>query len=398
MSRTSISILLAAYCLTFVSYTYGQGLAAEEFFNQPLLAAAGTLGGNPAGTAPRMPWIERYEIRTETRDFEPTRQEFTLRTRLSTPGLRRAQTQYYQRLNELPDTESFRVTCRETEDRYAGWLELYRIDELNGLLNDLEVVLTDKQTVLLRLAQTLDFEWRELIDARTELTDLTIRRSELRRKRELLLERFGFSGRTPSFDDFREPDELTSGRESIATADEREIEAELALVAGELAIEEAERKRYFRYAQARYQGDDRDPFREEFALSVGFQLPNSGGQKIKQRELELDRLELERERELNRLVSDRLQTGWNDYLRQELQLIQEQNDAYATEAEELATISANLSAALSVNPLLLLRIRERNLRNRQRLLDRRADLYDDYLDYLEDAALLCERPDGSWLR
>ena len=57
------------------------------------------------------PWIEKYDFRTETRDSEFDRQEYTARFSVSSPRIRNAQKSLYDQLRNAPDSKGLEMSC-----------------------------------------------------------------------------------------------------------------------------------------------------------------------------------------------------------------------------------------------------------------------------------------------
>lgn len=363
------------------------------------LAAEATTPPASRTTNAKMPWFENYELRTETRDFDLDRQEYTFRISPSTRRKVRAQESLYRHLEAAPDFEEEDERCRALADRYADWLEMYLLAQEENLLVQLERVRTDEATVLNRLAETLDFDWADLIKARQEQTDLQIEYLTVQDRSRRYLEGYGLQNVTLDFTDLLS---LRDVRNRLREADfdrtDPEIAFELETISRELELERAERKQYFDFAQLRYQGPHNDPFRERLAVGVALQLPSSGNQLVKVRELELKEASLRREQ------SREAANGSADFQERRLALLEgiDRYDAfselYLREAQEFEALSGKLTARQGVNPLPLLRIKARALRNDLKLLRLEAELYDGYLDLMERNGRLCGALRGEILR
>ena len=336
-----------------------------------------------------MPWIENYELRTETRDFDLDKQEYTFRFSPSTRRKYKAQTALYRHQELAPDFDGQETICDALAQRYDDWLELYLIDRETDLLARLELVLNDRATVLSRLAGSLDFEWSELIALREDQTDLKLRRVGLERLKSRLTEVYGISA-SLRFDDMA--DLASLGRRlqgaTFNFTDPKTV-YELEQIARELELERAEQRQYLDFAQIKYQGPHDDPARERFSVGVGLQLPLSGNQVIKVRELELEEAALRQE------TNRKKQAKSTDYEARRLALLADfehfafTTETFAEEQEELSRIAGQLRKREGFNPLPLLKIKEREIRNQLRQLDLSARLYEDYLNQAERSGALC---------
>jgi hypothetical protein len=71
---------------------------------------------------------------------------------------------------------------------------------------------------------------------------------------------------------------------------------------------------------------------------------------------------------------------------------------YDQEATDLAVISRQLAQRAGVNPLPLLDIRKRKVRNQLALLDLERDIYEGYVDLMKRRGDLCAAVGGELLR
>lgn len=392
--------LVAALFLLFA--VFNQAITAQSTVNTQAFFSLNEEAGVATGsrtTNLKMPWFESYELRTETRDFDLDRQEYTFRLSPSTPGKVRAQENLYRHLETAPDFKAEDDRCRALAERYSDWLEVYFLSLESDLLVQLELVRADQSTVLNRLAGTLDFDWSELIKNRQEQTDLQIEYLTVQDRRDYFFESYGLMGMNLDFTDVLS---LKNIRQRIQKASLRatdpEIAYDLETINRELELERAEQKQYFDFAQIKYQGPHEDPARERLSVGVALQLPNSGNQMIKVREMELEAEALRREQ------SRETNEGQADF-ESRRQLLLERfgrydtfSEIYLREQQELEDLSQSLAGKEGINPLPLLKIKARALRNNLKLLGLRAALYDGYLDLMERNKAVCTAKQGEILR
>ena|GEM_PF-1173412 len=368
----------------------------ESFFS---LSTGATAPQASTTTAVKMPWFESYDFRTETRDFDLDRQEYTFRLSPSTRGKVRAQESLYRHLESAPDFKAQDDQCRALADRYSDWLKLYFLDREAQLLARLERVRTDQSTVLNRLAGTLDFDWSELINIREEQTDLNIERLTLQAQTDYYTKSYGLERVALDFSDLLPPAQMQEriGGATLATIDP-ELMYEIETINRELDLERAEQKQYFDFAQVKYQGPHNDPARERLSVGIAFRLPTSGDQVLKLRELEL-------EAEALRAEQAREAAGKTTDLEARRQLLLGHFNRYATltdlylrEKQEFEDLSRKLSGREGINPLPLLKIKARALRNELKLLRLEEELYDGYLDLMERNGEVCAGLRGEVLR
>ena len=387
-----VSLLMLSNCLP------AQTIGRTEFFGAPIALSTDTVH---LLSERNMPWIERYEARTETRDFDAGSQEFTLRLLPNTPGKRRAQQAYYDALAQQPDRRNAELACAVTTARYEDWLRLYAAQEELVLVRRLLANNADRRRLSAREIAAQDIDLNRLFNLQTRATDLHLRASQLTALTDDVLATYGLTGDSLDFTRFILPatllDELPQPADFVATDRTLETEYELSLLKKELALEEKERKQYIDFVQFKYRGPQAELFREKFSVGLGFQLQDRGADKIKQRELELDqyalnaRLRSEREAQARRSEAfARYTDDWEAAYANRVAL-------YLEEDQALTKLAKSAASKVPANLALLLDIDERRVRNQVNLLRARIDLVEEYLDFLSDTEQLCSRPDGEWL-
>ncbi|WP_157472019.1 hypothetical protein [Neolewinella persica] len=395
---TCHSIPLLVVLLSVPSQTTAQRvISSMEFFGIGMEEVMGTTGSRQ-GKAPPMPWFEEYQFRTETRDFDVERQEYTFRMAPSTGRKRRALTALYNHQESAPDFEALESQCDALADRYDSWLELYLMDQELTILTKLRIVLDDRQTVLNRQAGSLDFDWSKLVKLRQDVTDLDLRFSRLNTEVARINNSMGLVEPSFSFTGFITLSQIgASFPGAFKLTNDPKSDYELETVARELELEKAEQKQYFDFAQVKYQGPHSDLPRERLSIGLAFQLPNSGGKLVKIRELELEEETLRREQaaavEAEKVGYEADMAAWLiDYGHFNFMI-----SAHLREKEELIRIGSQLKKKEGFSPLPLLEIEERALRNELRLLDLSASLYQKYLKIREGAGELCSAVNGELL-
>lgn len=387
----TLALLLVPFLCTSVR---AQKMTASTFFNLPYGGVEQQAYG--PRKAFRAPWLDNTELRTETRDFDFERQQYVLRLSPSTPGKARAQSALYNLRENRPDFEAAEIACDELRQRYEDWLDLYLVEEELKLLSSLDSILADRNLVLNRQSASLDFDWDDLLDLRKEHTELRLRQLTLRERRKNLLAPYGIQEVTLDFSHFPAVSGLINDLEIDPIPEDPEIAYELELAAREIALERAEGRQYLDFVQGQYQGPHEDQFVERFSVGVGFQLPGNGNRKLKVRELELEQQELIRKQTLDQKAEQQQMESRLETLTGLLQLYSATTKIFDEEAEELERISNNLARREGFDPLPLLSIQARKLKNQLRALDSKQDLLERYLQLREDA--LCSMRAGELWR
>lgn len=384
--RVACSLILVLFLCTSVR---AQKVNASTFFSLPYTTAE--TGGDGPRKAFRTPWLDNTEFRTETRDFDFTQQQYVLRLSPSTPGKARAQSALYDLRENRPDFETAELACDALKQRYEDWLDLYLIDEELQLLQALDSVLDDRNLVLNRQSASLDFDWGDLLDLRKEQTEIQLRQLTLRERRQQLLTLYGLPTATLEFGSFPAVEALTAGLDLDPVAADPEAAYELELAAREIALERAEGRQYLDFVQAQYRGPHEDPFAERFSVGVGFQLPGGGNRQLKIRELELEQQELIRKQALKQQAEQQQGESRIATLQGLLRVHTATTEIFDQEAEEMERISSNLARREGFNPLPLLSIKSRKLKNQLRTLDSKQEVLERFLELKEDSLCSLQR-------
>ena len=341
----------------------------------------------------RAPWIENSKLRTETRDFDLNAQRYTLRLNPSSPGKVRAQTALANLREDRPDFTAAEARCDDLRQRYEDWLDLYVITREASLLTRLDTILTDRRTVLERMSATLDFDWSELIALIRQRTDYQLRRTRLDNKKEAILTAYGLAGARLDFTTFLRPEDLAARLATpAAIAPDPELAYDAELVAREIDLERAESRQFFDFLQAEYTGPHADPFRERFSVGLGFQFPNDGNQTLKIRQLELKAREIRNEQRLRASAKTARNAARRLAVTNELELYRQTRELLTAEDAELSRIARRIAGREGVNPLSLLSIEERKVKNALRELDGQREVLDTYLELSRER--LCQLPAG----
>jgi hypothetical protein len=350
----------------------------------------------------KFPWIEQYEFRTETRDFDFDQQEYTFRISPSTSKIRKAQKALYQQMNEAPDFESEAVFCDFLLSLQYDWLSLFILNEHKIVLEQLAIVLDDKRTIYERMAGTFDFDVEKLVKLETAKSDLAIALNEIDLENNFILGKYNIVNQTLDFNNFATIETITNEVNQSMTNAANLLDPEIAydkqMLIKEYALEEAEKKQLIDFAQLRYVGPHSDLFKERLSLGLGFQIPNSGNRKLKMQELQIRQDELDREakRELNE------QHGSINELKRELRrdmlAFTHFQKTMNEERDQLTTLAKQVIQKEGTSPLFLIDIEERYLSTQIKSLKKKEDLFSNYLELLDQSGKICQQPFVNYLR
>lgn len=340
------------------------------------------------------PWIEEYELRTRTRDFDFDEQLYIFRVSPSTPMKRRAQQALYEHYKQAPDFDKIEIICDQLIRLHEDWLELYINEENTQLLLALNIVLMDKETVLEKMAGSYDFEFNKLINLQKDKSDISVALHELSLERQFILNKYGLADRELDFGDFLTDEDIlvklsTLVPESVRSEDPESIYKK-ELMAKELDLEMAENKQLFDYAQLRYDGPHDDLFRQRVSLGIGLSLSRSGNRKLKIQELQIKKAELARDETRKVEADHKKRTDMIDQLRMQVLSYEHFISTMSAERQALSDLGKQMTKAAGYSPLLLMDIEERRINNQLEALEKKENILDDYIDYMKVSGIICQ--------
>ena len=349
----------------------------------------------------RLPWIESYEYRTETNEFDPAQQEHALRLSPSSPGLHKARSrlaEHYQNKRSLAETF---YRHDRIEAAYQSWTDLYVREQKLRIYTQLQAILTDRLTIRQKQLQSLDADVKDLLDMRERLNDARVRQYELELSVQSLREQLGLEAADVVFDDMVTVDQilLRLATDSIEINDPQlaEYHYERELLDRELALERAEKRQFLDFVQVRYEGPHDDLLRERVQLRAGFVLPTSGNRNLKIEELRLEQEELAREQQVKGELLTRRIAARQRAVLDGIRVYQTFRRIKDKEIEQLEEVARALAQRKGSDPDLLLKINEDTEQVRLEKLERLEEIYDDYLDYLALTGQLFDEPLRNYL-
>ena len=368
---------------------------AEKFFSQGLTGFQQDV--KTSNERVKFPWIEQYDFRTETSDFEFDRQEYTFRVAPSTRKIRNAQQALYREMRNAPDIEGQEILCDLVLDLHNDWLTLFILHENKKILDELVVILADKQTVYEKMVGTFEFDPQKLLRLEIEKSELEIERNEIIQERNYLMDKHNLQDQEIDFGNFATVETISKYLANTTLLTQQapeytdlEIEHKKQLLIKELELESAEQKKLFDFAQIKYNGPHSDQLRERISMGLGFQLTNSGNTKLKIQELQIEQEELNRElkRDIQenkdniKILADKLQS--------ELQIFYLFQKTIKEERIQLQELSSKIAQKEGISPIFLLDVEERYLAMKIKTLNKKEALMEEYLKYLHQSNKMCQ--------
>ncbi len=401
--RANRILVLSFFFITITLVAYGQAqMSAEDFFRNALTSGL-QKKIIPGPDAPRMPWLEELELRTETRDFLWREQEYTLRISPNSPLKKKAQQELLSAIRAQKDYLTNDYLCELSEQAHEQWLKLYMIDAEQEVLEELLGLLKEEQSMLELQLQNLKINESLVIDSYYKINDLEYQLFQLEEAQRYVKSESGmidtislsFEGIISIQDIMQRVDESALNGNAI---NDQKLEAEISITEKELALEEAERRKYFDFAQVKYRGPHDDFWNERMSIGLGLKMNRSGGDRIKKYELEtkLNQLNTEREddnyskAEAIRKVEQELRLKVRNH-----EYVKQQNDL---EIQKTEAIKKNLLSSETLDANLWLKIKLREQKMKIRLHESKVDIYLRYLKWLDENDAYCVDPYNIFLK
>ena len=381
---------------SYLSIFAQQNINTQTFFNKGLEELKDQTSTSPHSSIKsplKFPWIEEYQLRTESRDFKLREQEYTFRISPSNFKKRKALKDLSKHLYQKPDFERQEIYCDGIADLYADWLGLYLIQENLQILANLNQILEDEQKVYEKMLGALEVDLNKLVKLQTDKSDIAIAVNELQLEEALIRKKYGLEEAQLNFADFvgiADIERRLQGDDlgvQVLADPERAYEKEF--LERELEVEKGEKKQILDFVQFRYRGPHQDDFAEKMSMGLGLQFPKSSNQKLKMAELklELEELELEEKRQQEEVE---VETAENkEQLLMRLQSYQFYQKTTIEERASLQNLGTKIAQQQGFNPLLLLDIEERHLETQVKSLKKREAIFYDFLQYLEESNRMC---------
>lgn len=394
-------ILVGLFCLCGVDLV-GQDdpvsrfLAAQTRAPEVVMAeeAAGFLAAHP----PTMSWIDKLEFRTETGSFDLRQQEYLFRLSPSSLRARNRQADLVGVMNGQYVLQTREAIHEALKAGYERILDLAMVDREMELVRQALEIDQQHLAVLGLIGQVDGADLKDLLQVEEDRQQHLSRLNELQVTRQLLERPLIPSVSLPTFDELKsylwirvdQMTEVMSTGVGVATPRLLEAQNRLDAVIMEQRVEKAERQKVLDFVQSRYQQDPKDPFREEFSISMGVNIPYAKAGNIKRQKLALEQLESEQK---IAFLQNQTTEGLAD-LNMEFDLLQQQKKQ---QEEQWATSFLNRMESgtlpgLSAEPLLILEAKKARLKSEMRLLEIEQKLFAVYMNWLDLSGQLSEPP------
>ena len=347
---------------------------------------------NTASTADtyKLPWIEEFNVRTETRDWKLRKQSYSLRLRPVSLRERRASSQLYNSWQQELVNLKLDKVYDQVADIHEEWVDqdfISRQIELKkqivALLSDVEKVNTkqslidaDKLSLLLTVKSRIaKINNGITLDQKRRDDKLRAISGQIQGDYILQADSIDLKGYVESAKESL----LATNRPYISDSDMLDLQ----VLRNEMELEKAENNRVLDFVSLEYRGPHDNDLEERVSLGMSFNLPFFNGNqlsiaKIKvEQEQEQYKIEIVKKESLAKLADIKESIFSNIYE------YDSYNKLYSEiEAENLQLIS-NMERQAIINPSIKLNHRIQVIENNLSLLNIQESIVKNYLEYLK---------------
>lgn len=347
---------------------------------------------------PTMSWIDKLEFRTETGNFDLRQQEYVFRLSPSSITAKNRQSDLVGVLNDQYALQTRKALHESLAQAYEQLIDLYAADREIELHNEALEIDNQHLTVLGQIGQVDGANLKDLLQVEEDRQQRLSRLQELERSRQLLERPLTGNTSAPAPEDLTTYPWITEDQMAATLANSPQepatpimiAQSKLDAVKMEQRVEKAEREKVLDFVQSRYQQDPKDPFREEFSISMGVNIPYAKAGNVKRQELALEQLESEQKiTSLQRQTHQRL----ND-LRVEFELLRQQKQMQEEQWANsfLQKMETGALPGLSTEPLLILEAKKARIKYALRILDLEQKAFEVYVKWLDLSGTLSQTP------
>lgn len=357
-------------------------------------AAAGFLATHP----PTMSWIDKMEFRTETGNFDLSQQEYVFRLSPSSLTAKNRQSDLVGVMNNQYALQTREAVHESLVQAYEQLVDLYATDRQIALNKEALEIENQHLAVLGQIGQVDGADLKDLLQIEEDRQQRMSQLHGLERARQIQERPINGSVQAPTTEDLStylwiSEDQMAatiSNSQPVNTPEILMAQSKLDAVNMEQRVEKAEREKVLDFVQSRYQQDPKDPFREEFSISLGVNIPYAKAGNVKRQELALEQLESEQKiANIQRQTIQQL----ND-LRLEFELLrqqkQKQEDQWANSF--LQKMESGALPGLSAEPLLILEAKKARIKSDMRILELEQKVFEAYIKWLDLSGKLSEPP------
>ncbi|MBK7787546.1 MAG: hypothetical protein IPJ54_02995 [Saprospiraceae bacterium] len=251
-----------------------------------------------------LPVVDELNVRTETDQFNLSRQEYALRVMFNGWGAGSAYAKEKTWLQQKIQSSQQRYASDLLLQRYEDLCELYFFEQhLPVYLAD--SLLADSMVLLVVKNMLADEENNlgDVINWENKKTESARKLNELRYAIEIQKSKMKIGGAVFSWAHWPHPEFMLKtlndlSPKKMSDLDDKDFEADSSLISYRWQTSKSNDHKILDFAQLRYSKRDNLLFQDEFSIGVGLRLPYKGTQKRQSNEFRLDLLKIQQERVL----------------------------------------------------------------------------------------------------
>ena len=402
--------LILSLPLLVTAVLWGKDLTITEYIKttgeDPRLKNKLEMSGTFSG-AGNTPLLKGVEFRTETKNFDIMKQKYAFRFYFKGLGETKSSNSVLQNYKELYAAE-YKVDLIDILlERYTVVLESMEIKKNMELLDSMTTVLEDKVAVLRKMNSiSQDTSLTEIVDAEEKITDIELEKIELENRTsaiEVMISEQTGSDSKPAFynetlltiDDVEKKilEMEKADHEPDVLVEYRKQRVELA--ESELQMEKAKTYDFFNYFSLDYDTDDWDTPRNSFSIGLAVNIPGIKNDQVdisrKKADLIEEKMKCETESSENEKSIKSNIRSIKRQIKQYRVLLEKNRDS------EASTSLAKYSSIEGADPLTVLKIKERVIKNEMKMQSILFRIYTRYITLLNLTGVLPDNPDENYL-
>ncbi len=348
--------------------------------------------------------IKGVQIRTETKNLQLNKQEYSLRVKPNNFSTNKNQKKVFLNKIEKVKLENEIIFNTDLENRYFTILDVVFTNELIVLLNKKQAQLKDKLIILGEHIYDTNFDVKDLVETEEDLQSTALKLINLKEVKinsQNLIKYYSNSTKVVTFDltNFIQPQQIIDFSNNEVVLDKSTKvslqQIKLDLLESQMQLETSKSKQVIDYVQTKYGGRNSFLFNENFSVGIGINLPFFGNNKQKKGTYYFDKLNTEHKYALLKkeiLYNNNIKTSAFKNAKINYQTIVKQ--------KEESSISALLSTYQKmegVSPLILLKLEILIQKKEIEIVKAKHQLYKSYITVLVGNGFLFQKPFRNYL-
>jgi len=339
--------------------------------------------------------LDRLQFRTETDDWDISRQEYVFRSSFKSKAMVQAEKSLISAWGAELSAEQQEYAERQIRDVYRRLIDMYCGSQELGVVRRKLALLRDRKAVkAVNIENGVEVDIVDVLELDAELYDLqmdSLAVTEEIASHQRYLSKYDETGAQVDFTSWADVTSLRQKAEAAlqdgsVTTGLRLQEYDVNRKQLELTKEQAEADQVLDFMQLKYAGNDRTGIGNNFSVGFAMQLPTGHVNRtgISEAAIELYREQVEYER-ARQSAADDLQNSTAAYRSSVSQLaaIEDKIDALS-----LTSVLSKLAQLEEVRADALLDVQELILEDEAELIDKKRSLYRDYLDIMYKTGVL----------